>query len=468
MTALRANPLGDVTGRAEPLAALTLGLLAVCLLFGGGARRGLPSDVLPQIASLPVLLGLLWRRQESLARHRLPLILLGAILLLPLLHLIPLPPELWSRLPGRGPFLETYTAVGMAAPWQPLSMRPSETLRSFLSLLPPAAIFLATLCLDGPARRQMLRLMLAVGILSIFIGMLQLIGGKGSDLYFYAITNDDRAVGLFANANHYAAMLYVLLPLAAALFVGGAETRTTRSLVVLAVVWVMLVLGLSMTGSRTALVLGGLSLLATYFLILRKTLDALSLRSAGWPIAALTAMIVLPLASGLGLFTIVDRLDAEVVAGDARWAILASSRAALEAYAPLGSGIGSFERAYQLVELPGTLMHFIVNHVHNDWIEIAIEGGVPAAALAASLLVWLAVASVRALKAGDPLARAACVVVGLLLIHSLWDYPLRTAAISAIFAFCCAVLGSPPEEDAAIATMTRLRSLARQGRYPAS
>ncbi len=44
------------------------------------------------------------------------------------------------------------------------------------------------------------------------------------------------------------------------------------------------------------------------------------------------------------------------------------------------------------------------------------------------------------------LERAASLVILLLLAHSLVDYPLRTAALSAIFAFFCAVLGAPAAE----------------------
>jgi hypothetical protein len=42
------------------------------------------------------------------------------------------------------------------------------------------------------------------------------------------------------------------------------------------------------------------------------------------------------------------------------------------------------------------------------------------------------------------LARAATLIIALLLAHSLVDYPLRTAALMAIMAFACALLIDPP------------------------
>jgi hypothetical protein len=40
------------------------------------------------------------------------------------------------------------------------------------------------------------------------------------------------------------------------------------------------------------------------------------------------------------------------------------------------------------------------------------------------------------------LPAAASVVIGLMLIHSAVDYPLRTLALGGVFAFACAVLWS--------------------------
>ena len=48
------------------------------------------------------------------------------------------------------------------------------------------------------------------------------------------------------------------------------------------------------------------------------------------------------------------------------------------------------------------------------------------------------------------LQRAATLIIFLLLIHSLVDYPLRTTALSSIFMFFCAVLAtnaSNPEDE---------------------
>ena len=59
-----------------------------------------------------------------------------------LLQLIPLPPATWETLPGRQTVVKGYTAVGMAAPWLPVSLTPNATWDAGLGLvIPPAAMF---------------------------------------------------------------------------------------------------------------------------------------------------------------------------------------------------------------------------------------------------------------------------------------------------------------------------------------
>jgi O-antigen ligase len=115
---------------------------------------------------------------------------------------------------------------------------------------------------------------------------------------------------------------------------------------------------------------------------------------------------------------------------------------------PLGSGLGSFQQLYQLREPPETIGHAVVNHAHNDWLEVALELGLPGVALAAAFLIWLALSIRRAASLRDSeynLTRAALIALVLLITHSIWDYPLRTVAMSAIFGLCCGLIYRPGE-----------------------
>jgi O-antigen ligase len=116
-------------------------------------------------------------------------------------------------------------------------------------------------------------------------------------------------------------------------------------------------------------------------------------------------------------------------------------------------------------ETPADLVpYFIANIAHNDWAQLTLETGVVGLAAAGVFLAWLAVSGVRAFRRRpDELApldallrRAGFFAIGLLLLHSFVDYPLRTAADAMILALCCALLTDPPVEgDAAGDSATR-------------
>ena len=103
--------------------------------------------------------------------------------------------------------------------------------------------------------------------------------------------------------------------------------------------------------------------------------------------------------------------------------------------------MGSFRSVYQLYEDPARVTDTYVIHAHNDYVELALETGVPGIFLLVLFLAWWGRASWRAWRLdGGAYARAASIASGAILVHSLVDFPLRTAAISTVFAMCLALL----------------------------
>src|SRR6476646_2389317 len=75
-----------------------------CLLLGGSATSGLLSDVILQLLAIPLVLTSLWRLaddRERLRQSRWALLFCVALVLLPVLQLVPLPPHIWTALPNR-------------------------------------------------------------------------------------------------------------------------------------------------------------------------------------------------------------------------------------------------------------------------------------------------------------------------------------------------------------------------------
>ena len=113
---------------------------------------------------------------------------------------------------------------------------------------------------------------------------------------------------------------------------------------------------------------------------------------------------------------------------------------------PLGSGIGSFPAIYRGYEDPVSIVSTWVNHAHSDIVEIVLETGILGILLMLAFFIWWGrrayVVWVKD-ERPDHFARAAAIASAAIIAHSFVDYPLRTAAISALFAVCLALMAQP-------------------------
>jgi O-antigen ligase len=94
------------------------------------------------------------------------------------------------------------------------------------------------------------------------------------------------------------------------------------------------------------------------------------------------------------------------------------------------------------------------NHAHNDYLEFVLELGIAGILLILGFVVWWWRRSLQAWRddyKGASLARAGSVAIGVVLAHSLVDYPMRTSAIASIFAVGCALLLQPRSRNRAAA-----------------
>ena len=99
-----------------------------------------------------------------------------------------------------------FEITGQAVPWMPISVSPQATLLVLLSLIPPLAVFLGAVQLSYRERRWLSLVLIGVGIVSVFLGLIQVAQGPASGLRFFEFTNPSEAVGFFANRNHFAAL----------------------------------------------------------------------------------------------------------------------------------------------------------------------------------------------------------------------------------------------------------------------
>lgn len=419
--------------------------VAVSLLFGGTSRGGVAGAIV-SLAALPLLVALLLEPKDWSRGRGAAIALVALAVATPLLQLIPLPPSLWTALPGRMAVVETYRAADLALPWAGVTVSAYSTQRALFALLAPVAIFLGALACRREERRALFGLALIAGAGSALLEFLQIMDGAESALRFYQPSDGAVGVGLFANRNHAAALLYCTIPIAAAVLDPSRSRRPMLRLAAMAGFYLVIALGLMMTGSRSALIFGGVAFVLTFALLLRESVTAsfgMGRRPVAFAVGGLLLVVGL-LAPAFGLDYILERFAAhEVGAGD-RATLARISFAAARGFFPFGSGLGTFERVYPLYETREAIAPAIVNHAHDDWLEIAIEAGLPGLVILMGTLVLFGVCVLRNRREPDTRVRrdrdAAGIVIALLLAHSLLDYPLRMPALSAIFAVSAAIL----------------------------
>ncbi|MEO6582044.1 MAG: O-antigen ligase family protein [Sphingomicrobium sp.] len=421
----------------------------VLLCIGlGGSVQGVWGVALLQLLAIAIIgWSLLARDALALSGSAKALFMIaGLTVLMAIVQLIPLPPTLWTALPGREAVVEGYRLLGQSLPSLPISLAPYDTAATVLTLLPPLAV-LTGMLVAGAYRANWLALAILIGTLAaVLLGALQ-VGSSGateSPWYLYPETNVGIATGFFANGNHMSTLLMISVPLLFALIADlrrKARNQRAGSAVMLAAVAGSLVLlvGIFLNGSLAALLLGpavamtSATMLLPQGMRLRGPLTAVALAS----MAAILIVYLTPLN---------DRLAASnATSFDSRQTMWSTTVPAIGDNLATGAGVGAFQQVYPQYEDPAAISSTFVNHVHNDYLEIALETGIPGLLLVAAFLLWWVTRAVPIWRSAavDRYALAGSIASAAILVHSLVDYPLRTAALSTIMAASLALMSRP-------------------------
>jgi len=425
-------------------------VLAVAFLFilaalGGASRADELQQSMVRLAAILAIAAALWPLDFTGFRDaKGPATGLALVYLLLLVQLVPLPANVWTAMPGH----QVYASVAQqtsSVNWRPWTLSPDRTLNALAALLPTTAIGLLALALDFRGRLILARLTVGIACSSALLGMMQFAAG-GAELHLFRTTSENSAVGLFANRNHEAVLLACALPLVAALtsIRMRQEDASTRQLVIAAAMTLLLVMGITATGSRMGLFLGllGLVAAAAIYLITAPKGFMNNLRLA----VVATAGFVGAVSIGLLLVQsgALQRLTSDPI-DQTRLAVLDPILKAARDFLPFGAGFGTFEPVYRHFEPDALLSTIYLNQAHNEPAQLAVEGGVPALILLLLFLIWWARAAFRSISPRGSVQRrslgtAMTMVTLILMFSSLVDYPLRTPLLSGIFAIACVEL----------------------------
>ncbi len=439
-------------GQWDAIAIAMIVLLVFSFAFGGASRMHALRLAIVELAALPLLaiVGIHLQKWGSWREHKLILGLLIGLIAVPLIQLVPLPPAVWTALPGREQLTLALTLAGLQPGWSSLSVTPDRTWQHFLALIPPVAMFLAALMASYELRRQLIYLALGATVISILIGVLQISGG--GVFYLWPAAYGDGVEGFFANRNHHATLLLAVTPFAAA-FAGASLRRSSsqgQNAVWLGALFMgLVVVAIGVIQSRAGVILIGpslvLSVLAAWI--------ASGRRRPGPAFLGLAAVVGVAIAA-VGVFAlapILDRFDPNAPAEGRfeNWPYVAE---AAQTYLPVGSGLGSFDTVYRSIEPLDRLDPTYFNQAHNEYLEIWLETGWMGMALVLVFLAWWGRRSWACWRAPPTrltdMQRAASAAMLMILLHSVVDYPLRTETIAVLFALFAAILegaAAPPE-----------------------
>ncbi len=423
--------------RFHPNLSLILAIAMVVLLWvaGGASRVDTLGQVMVRAGCWIILIAaVLGGQRPSLDGTRPVLFLLIATIALPLIQLIPLPPEWWQAMPGR----EIFSFLGEPVSWRPWTMTPGATRNALASLIVPATMFLILAQGSAKLRNWLPTILLAMIIAAVLLGLLQFTGA-GFDNPFINDT-PGQVSGIFANRNHFGLFIAIgclIAPVWA--FMDGNALRWRGPLA--AGLIVLFVLTILATGSRAGMLLGGLSLILALMLIGRRLRHQLS-NAPRWVFPTLVVSGVMVIGGFIGLSFAVDRADAisrliTLEPGeDMRSRALPTVFAMISTYMPFGSGFGGFDPSFRVYEAFELLKPTYFNQAHNDFLGIALDGGIFGIIVLATAIVWWLVSTISVWRAkfnGDIIrGRLGSAILALVLIASVTDYPARTPTIMAI------------------------------------
>jgi len=327
----------------------------------------------------------------------LPLTALGALLLA----------VLWSWLPGALPMGLALSAIGLLAAAAVLLLSGAAT-RASAQAVPLFALFCSG--------------WLVAGVLNAGIGIVQVFAPDWPDGNWIARSGlVGRAVGNLRQPNHLSSLLLwsaiAIIPL---LETGRLRRATGWALMVLMTFAVVL------TASRTGVL--GIGLLALWGLLDRRLSQPTRLLLLLSPLFYLLAWL------GAAAWAEASRHAfggetrlAEADLSASRFGIWANTLELIRQQPWAGVGFGEFNLAWSLTPFPGRPVAFF-DHAHNLPLHLAVELGVPLAALVLALLVAALWRAWRLAREADDATgvtlRSAWMMLLLIALHSQLEYPL--------------------------------------------
>jgi O-antigen ligase len=336
--------------------------------------------------------------------------------------------------------------------------------RGFAVVTALGAFFVALeIARSRESRRRFVFFLVALGVFEALYGLAEYLAGWQ---YIWNVRRRyyrTAATGTYVNHNHFAGFLEMVLPLALALalyhwrksrrrsrrsvsglfeFLGDSE-RLKSLLLALAAALMLVSIVFSFSRMGMIAALFSLAVMAAVISITRRRHGA----SAATPLRAVLIVSFLAAAfaivAWLGVgpvvqhFELLPQNEPLAVGGQGRIALWHETLPLLRAHPWTGIGLGGFP--YAFTRLQNMKLTFVFDYAHNDYLQLAIELGVPFAAVLFALIYWLVLRTLRAAvwsrsEFTRAVALGSLAGAAALLLHSAADFNLYIPANALVFA----------------------------------
>ena len=376
------------------------------------------------------------------------------------LQLLPLPESVLARiLPETLPVIDAVRLVAQETTLAGVSIDPGSTVWASAVLTANVLLFLAVLALfRSGGMRWSIRIIAWLGIVFATLGLAQAASGSGAVYWWWEPFGEGaEPFGTFINRNHFATWVVMATPACVGyaitrLYVSASDDPTHhwfsrlvsmfdgRALFLL-FAGILMTVALLINLSRSGML--GLATAAVYVLIAGgRRINRRRRRRLGAYVAA-SAIIVVAFADTGAL---IKRFDATVASGNGRIAIWRETLPLIRDFWATGTGAGTYRTAMLVYQESDRAFYF--NQAHNQYLQIAAEGGlllsVPAV-IALLSFVGLARRRVTADRTAVFWIRigAAGGIVAVM-VQNFWGTGLRMPANAALAAVLAAVVVHAP------------------------
>jgi len=307
--------------------------------------------------------------------------------------------------------------------------------------------------------RNFVWFLLALGFFASLLGIVQHFTFNGMMYWFRQMKYGGVPFGPYVNRNHFAGFVELVVPPGLALLVLRGERRDLLPLLAL---FTLLPIGaLFLAASRGGII--------SFFCEIILLTVLVAMRQTEWRTLAAGAVVLLlaiAMVSWIGVGRALDRFAQYrtlEVSQARRVEMTRDSWRIFRDHPLLGTGLGTLQQVFPRYETMYDAL--VVNHAHDDYVELLADAGIVGGLLGASFLVLLFWQGARALGESRSTtdfalhggALTACVG---LLIHSFSDFNLHIPANLLIFLLLATLATSSPEPPGphAVRAATNMKS----------